>query len=182
MEPKQKSDSTKYVIGLIIIALVIVVSSLVGQKENRMQDATDTETNNGTGDAPASFITIPVPGEEDADEMVVAPATKEGAKEAVVTYTDESGFTPDHLTVKAGERVRFVNKSSGKMWVGADEHPTHMEYDGTSLREHCATTPRASFDQCGDGMEYSFTFAKTGSWNYHNHLRPAMAGVVVVAQ
>lgn len=102
------------------------------------------------------------------------------AKTVTVTYTD-SGFSPQTLTVSTGDTVRFVNQSSHGMWVGADEHPTHTEYDGTSRNEHCPDG--GSFDQCvsaGAGGIYEFTFTKPGTFGYHNHVRAADSGTVVV--
>ena len=71
------------------------------------------------------------------------------------------------------------------MWVGADEHPTHTEYDGTSTREHCSDgqTLGGSFDMCraavaGEFWEYTFT--KAGTFGYHNHVGASAVGTIVV--
>lgn len=98
-----------------------------------------------------------------------------------VTYT-EAGFSPASITVKKGESVTFVNEGDGRMWVGADEHPTHTEYDGTSRSEHCMGGASASFDQCGAGDSYTFTFTKVGTWGYHNHALANHTGTVVVTE
>ncbi len=102
----------------------------------------------------------------------------------VITLTG-TGFSPSTVTVARGETVRFVNDSSRGMWVGADEHPTHTEYDGTSTREHCAngTNTTGSFDQCtavqkGDFWDY--TFERSGTFGYHNHVGASNTGTVVV--
>jgi plastocyanin len=118
---------------------------------------TGTENPNATGDSPA------------------APAGS-----VTVTYTD-SGFSPKTLTVAPGTKVTFVNNSSHDMWVGSDVHPTHTEYDGTTLMQHCST--HSSFDQCGKasaGGTYSFTFGKAGTFGYHNHVQAADGGSVIV--
>lgn len=117
------------------------------------------------------------------------PATQETAPTAdarthTVTYTDE-GFAPATLTIALGDTVTFVNESGGDMWVGADEHPTHTSYDGTSTREHCAdgTNTTGSFDQCarsGSGSTWSYTFTKAGTFDYHNHARAADGGTIIV--
>lgn len=121
---------------------------------------------------------------ETATSTPVAPVAETPAAQTI-TYTDD-GFSPSTLTVAAGDTVTFVNNSSGRMWVGADEHPTHTEYDGTSTREHCsngtATSP-AVFDQCegvSAGTSWSFTFTKAGSFDYHNHARAADGGTIIV--
>lgn len=113
-----------------------------------------------------------------------AGATASPAIAATVTYTD-AGFSPSTVTIKAGETVRFTNNSAGGMWVGSDDHPTHTEYDGSSTREHCAngTATTDTFDQCtasASGTSYDYTFTKTGTWGYHNHVGSSKTGTVVV--
>lgn len=107
----------------------------------------------------------------------VAPAT--GGAE--VHYTT-AGFTPKSVTIKAGEKVTFVNDTSGPMWVAADEHPTHTEYDGSDRATHCSGTYSGAtpFDQCQPGSSYSFVFTKAGSFEYHNHSAAQFSGMVVV--
>lgn len=102
----------------------------------------------------------------------------------LVTLTD-SGFSPATVTVRAGETVRFVNQSSRGMWIGADEHPTHTEYDGTSTREHCADglNTNDSFDQCqqaASGSFWEYTFKKPGTFGFHNHVGASSIGTVIV--
>lgn len=102
-----------------------------------------------------------------------------------ITFSDD-GFSPSTITINAGDTVMFVNNSSSRMWVGADEHPTHTEYDGTSTREHCSNgnaTSDAVFDQCEGttaGSSWSFTFKKAGTFKYHNHTRASEGGTIIV--
>ncbi len=101
---------------------------------------------------------------------------------ALVRYTEE-GFTPATITVPVGTSIMFVNESGREMWVGADEHPTHTNYDGTSKNEHCVEGEvSASFDQCTRGDSYSFTFTKAGTFDYHDHVNASYRGTVVVTQ
>ncbi|MBP6868514.1 MAG: hypothetical protein KBC16_00180 [Candidatus Pacebacteria bacterium] len=99
---------------------------------------------------------------------------------------DGQGFSPTTLTVKAGETVTFVNQSTRGMWVGADEHPTHTSYDGSSTSQHCGKTGPVDatvFDQCiavQNGGSWSFTFTKVGSFDFHNHVAGGAHGTVVV--
>lgn len=99
-----------------------------------------------------------------------------------VTYTDQ-GFSPKSVTVPLGTTVTFVNQSSGGMWVASAKHPSHTVYAGTSLSEHCPDTTGTAFDECkadAAGVSYSFTFAKAGTWGYHNHVQAADFGSVTV--
>lgn len=173
MEPQQNtSDTTKYVVGIIIIALVIVGVSFAnrdkkpGGAENNSADKEVTEQTNAMG-------TI---GNENAEEAIITPAKNV----TEIVYTNANGFTPDEISIKVGDTVKFVNKSSDRMWVASDIHPTHEIYSDTTLKEHCPDTAGIAFDQCGAGDEYSFTFAKAGSWKFHNHARASMGGTITV--
>lgn len=98
---------------------------------------------------------------------------------ATVTYSS-SGFSPASVTIAKGGTVTFVSQSGG-MWVAADFHPTHGQYDGSDRATHCVAgfSPKP-FDQCATGGSYSFTFTKTGSFGYHNHAAAQMGGTVIV--
>jgi plastocyanin len=100
---------------------------------------------------------------------------------ATVTLTS-SGFTPKSVTIKKGGTITFKNESSGNMWVASAQHPTHTVYSGTTLQDHCDDATDTSFDQCKNGSTYSFTFDKTGTWNYHNHSVNDQFGTVVVVE
>lgn len=100
----------------------------------------------------------------------------------VVTYTDV-GYSPKTLRIKKGETVTFKNESSRSLWTASGVHPTHRLYSGTSLDKHCPDTSGTAFDACTGvvpGGAWSFTFAKTGTWNYHNHLNPSDIGTIAV--
>lgn len=92
------------------------------------------------------------------------------AARVVVTFTD-SGFSPKTVTVAAGSTVAFMNESGGSMWVASAIHPTHQLLPG--------------FDQLksvAKGGSYEYTFAKVGTWTYHNHVAPTQTGTVVVTK
>lgn len=102
------------------------------------------------------------------------------AMSAAVTYNGTS-FSPSTVTVKLGGTVTWTD-TSGQMWVASDPHPIHNGYDGTTRQEHCAPgyTGATPFDECTPGATYSFTFTKSGSWGYHDHLNHSALGTVVV--
>ena len=98
-----------------------------------------------------------------ADEPL-APA----AKTVTITYTD-SGFSPSAITINKGDTVKFVNQSSGAMWVASAPHPQHTDY--------------AAFDEkqgVSKGGTYSFTFDRVGVHKFHNHLNSSRFGSVTV--
>jgi plastocyanin len=104
------------------------------------------------------------------------------ANSSNVVYLTASGFQPSELTIEQGETVTWINNASGPMWVGSDRHPTHTQYEGTTLSEHCQNGDQSSaaFDQCSTGDRFSFTFEKTGEWGYHNHENAGQTGTVIV--
>jgi len=126
------------------------------------QDTTPTATDNGTQ------VGVDV-------NVNTAPMT------ATVTYSGSS-FSPQEVTIKKGGTVTWKNASGANMWVASAQHPTHIVYSGTSRTEHCPDTSRTAFDQCVGGGDYSFTFAKTGTWGYHDHLNPSAFGKIVVVE
>lgn len=100
---------------------------------------------------------------------------------ATVTLT-ASGFSPSTVTIKEGQSVTFVNKTSSDMWIASDDHPDHIDYDGTSKDTHCApgyAGPKP-FDECGTATSYTFTFTKAGTFGYHNHADHDLKGTVIV--
>lgn len=99
---------------------------------------------------------------------------------ATVTYNGRT-FSPATVTIQQGGTVTFTD-TAGTMWVAADEHPTHTDYDGTSKAQHCASgyAGEKPFDQCTPGASYSFVFKKVGTIEYHDHLNAGAEGVVVV--
>ncbi|HEY4527511.1 MAG TPA: DUF5667 domain-containing protein, partial [Candidatus Paceibacterota bacterium] len=83
----------------------------------------------------------------------------------------EAGFNPKELKIKKGDTVIWTNASSRQVWPASAVHPTHQELPGfDSLRG-------ISADE-----SYSFRFDKPGSWRYHDHLNPALTGVVQVSE
>lgn len=122
-----------------------------------------------------------------ADLSQTPPASApENPASASVSYTDQ-GFSPASVTIANGQTVTWTNNSTGMLWVASDPHPEHSGYDGTTKSEHCAAdySGATPFDSCTviqPGQSYSFTFAKAGSWGYHNHMNDDMSGTVVVTQ
>lgn len=87
---------------------------------------------------------------------------------AKVRYTDK-GFVPDKVEVPVGSTVEFTNESNTDMWVASIPHPAH--------------TKLPTFDQFRlykKGAIYRYVFEKKGTWEYHDHIKPTLGGVVSV--
>lgn len=177
--------NTKTIVTIIVLAVLIGGGFLIlnqqrpaGENEyyNEYPDsnAGDTDVPPVNDDVGAPSAGSPTTSESPEAPAVPAPSTVE------VMYTPQ-GFSPSVVTIAKGDTVRFVNESGSTMWVASAKHPTHTVYDGTALSEHCtASGASSSFDQCQAGDEYSFTFEKTGTWTYHDHVHPSNIGKVIV--
>lgn len=165
--------------AVTIIALIIVLAG--GWWFISSQPPATTDININTGANAAG--TMPEGSEMPDNGMVGGDADAgAGATTGVVVRYGASGFTPATVTIQAGQKVTFVNDTTGPMWVGADEHPTHTEYDGTDRATHCSGsyTGPTPFDQCMAGASYTYVFTKAGTFDYHNHSAAQFGGTVVV--
>lgn len=120
----------------------------------------------------------------DSNPVSVSTASLEAEQKSGLTIImNDSGFSPDALSIQKGATVTFENKSSSNFWPASAMHPTHTVYSGTSLNEHCPDTENISFDSCGSlppGSSWTFKFNKTGTWGYHDHLRASFTGKIIV--
>jgi plastocyanin len=81
----------------------------------------------------------------------------------------EDGYEPADVTIKAGQAIRFINKSSGNRWPASNIHPTHEIYPEFDPKK--AIQP---------GESWAFTFRNKGTWRMHDHLLSYMKGVITV--
>lgn len=79
-----------------------------------------------------------------------------------------AGFEPATLTIKAGDKVTWVNKSGADATVNSSPHPAHTDY------------PPLNLGTFSEGGTLVLTFDKVGTYKYHNHLNPGQFGTVVV--
>lgn len=90
-------------------------------------------------------------------------------KEIVINVT-EKGFSPQTVTIKAGTRVVWINRTKGTVTVNSDKHPTNLLYPPLNLGEF------------GKGSSVQLVFDKPGKFTYHNYLIPSQTGTVVVVK
>lgn len=89
--------------------------------------------------------------------------------EAATMGMDETGFSPQTITVKAGTTVSFVNNGQAKHWPASAVHPTHQVLPGFDAKRGLET-----------GETYAFTFTQTGTWACHDHLNPRFTCSITV--
>ena len=152
------TKNTYFVIGLV---LVLIIAGLVFIKQKG-----GGEVLAPTGEE--SAVTEKT-GQASEGNQLASPAPQSpGPATQTITYAD-SGFSPQSLTIKAGDTVIFKNNSDGDFWPASGPHPAHTNYPEFDAKKAIST-----------GGSYSFTFTRTGSWKYHNHLNPASTGTIVV--
>lgn len=122
-------------------------------------------------------ISAPVEEEpEPAPARVMVPA------EYTIEMTAD-GFSPDTITINAGDTIVWANKEDMPRWPASAVHPTHQAYPGSGIVKCNTPAENTIFDACSRILSegsYSFTFTEKGSWPYHDHLKPRFTGVVVV--
>lgn len=132
--------------GGIVLVVVVLVLALSGQ----------------------SKTTTPQPVQPSGQtQQTQTPQTIDRGVEKTVTVT-ESGFEPSTITIKAGTRVLWMNKSGKTVTVNSDQHPTHKLYPFLNL---------GAFD---NGSSVQIVFDKPGTYTYHDHLNPSHTGKVMV--
>ncbi|MFB6246200.1 MAG: hypothetical protein ABEI74_01245 [Candidatus Pacearchaeota archaeon] len=154
---KNKSGQAA-VIGLIVIVLVavgIIIFSGGGGSPEASGSSTGSSGNSGSGSKSTHTIKM-----------------------------TSGGFSPSTLSIDKGDTVVFKNTGGSPVWPAINRHPTHTQYDGTSTSEHCSDgAGQDTLDACKGvrpGNTYKFTFDKTGSWSFHDHLAPANGGTITV--
>lgn len=136
------------VIGIIVYGLVYYF--VFAKKGNNLYN----QGNYQTQISPAPTLTT----------QTTPPAASE---QSAVTLT-QNGFSPSTITVKAGTKVMWTNKSGEAATVNSDPHPVHTDY------------PPLNLGSFSDGGTLSLTFDKPGRYGYHNHLNPGERGTVIV--
>lgn len=133
----------------IIIALLVITLFIFAKK------SPDTP-NGGTQPTPTN-----------SDQLPTNSTNSTNSNQVTVTVTT-SGFQPETVTIKAGEKVVWVNQSGAVSNVSSAKHPTHLIY------------PPLNLGDFGNGASVSLSFDKPGTYTYHNHLNPTEVGTVVV--
>ena len=99
-------------------------------------------------------------------QQLTSPYIKPG-KNTIVMLADR--YEPSNLTIKKGERIKFINDDNEDHWPASDNHPSHEIYSAFDPRRPLIA-----------GTEWEFTFNEIGDWEYHDHLYPGIRGRITV--
>jgi plastocyanin len=92
---------------------------------------------------------------------LTAAAPSAGTATGAVVHIRDDAFVPASLTIKAGDKVTFVNDDDDAHTATADD----MSWDSEGLNQ---------------GQKWTHAFAKAGKVAYHCTVHPMMHGTLVV--
>lgn len=101
-----------------------------------------------------------------SSKTVRSSVPKGQTHEVVLT---ENGFSPQEITIKPGDLLKFRTTMSEPFWPASDLHPTHGIYPEFDPLE-----------PVDPDKAWTFQFQKSGKWKFHDHLQPVFRGVVIV--
>ena len=81
----------------------------------------------------------------------------------------ENGFTPNEITIKPGDSIKFTTELNEPFWPASNLHPTHGIYPEFDPQRPIEAT-----------SSWTFQFLKLGIWKYHDHLNPYLRGTIIV--
>lgn len=140
-------------IGLVVVVLAILLGWYFLQSQKTQAPTPYPQA------SPAASPQTP------ATESAV---TTEAMEENVVKVSS-SGFSPQSITIKAGESVTWVNENSEDHQVQSAIHPTHQLYP-----------PLNTVGLIKSAEKKSLSFPEAGTYKYHDHLNPSLTASITV--
>jgi plastocyanin len=160
----------KTILGVIVV-IVVVVGAVFFM--NQKADAPTSENNQQTPTPSPTPTPVPnpTPGPSDAPVPTPTPTPTSTAPKTYDISATDAGYTPATLTIKKGDTVKFTNNGTKLNWPASAPHPTHTDYPEFDPKKGIAV-----------GSSWSFTFTKTGTWRFHDHLNPTHFGSITVTE
>lgn len=93
---------------------------------------------------------------------------KSGEPKTYKIELEDDGFKTTSLTIAVGDSVTFEVKDEGSYQVRSGPHPVHSDL------------PELDSGAVGKGAKYSFTFKKSGTFRFHDHLHTSFTGTITV--
>lgn len=170
----------KYIIGLVIIAVVVFIGFWAGKEkviapadnQNGVVPSTATQkpvsssTVKTVPKKPVTTVQSKTPTKTTSVTVATTPSVLPDGS-YLVTYT-ASGFVPPVIEIKPGKSVHFVNNSNKAMRIASQE-PNSQVYGELNQGK-----------TVGKGGTYDFTFLQAGEWKYMNRSNSIDTGVIVV--
>lgn len=121
---------------------------------------------------PVTYNAAPAPAPASAPKPAASTPKSSVTKPAGPVVTVEmvpDAFSPQTLAIALGTTVRFVNKDKVARWPASGLHPVHDICPGFDSKQSIKP-----------GGSYSFTFTVAKQCPMHDHLNPAIRGIIVV--
>ena len=166
-----KNDSSKYIIGALVVILAIYGGFSMGKKSAQAPEMEAVMMEEGVEETATTTETTTTPAKTTTTSGYVAPKTttptvlKDGSY--LVSYTS-TGFSPRTITISVGKSVHFSNVSSKAMSITTTE-PNSLVYRELNQSK-----------TVGRGGSFDYTFLTAGTWNYMNRNNPSDKGTIVV--
>jgi plastocyanin len=144
----------KTILGVIVV-IVVVAGAIFYMNKDNPTDGTQTPS--------------PTPSQTPSPQPTPSPSSTQPQTHEI-SMTD-AAYAPSALTVKKGDTVKFTNNGTKANWPASAPHPTHTDYPEFDPKVGVAV-----------GQSWSFTFTKTGTWRFHDHLNPTRFGSITVTE
>lgn len=142
---------------MLMVLAITVIGAGCGQQSSTNSNTTNTSTVTNT----------PPINSRTTGSFSTKPTTEEELERVTISG---SGVDRPSITVSLGDRVEFRNADEVRHFIASDPHPTHTDLPG--------------FEQdIAAGGNYIFTFARRGTFRYHDHNLPndaSFKGTIIV--
>ncbi|MBI2669918.1 MAG: hypothetical protein HYX20_02155 [Candidatus Yanofskybacteria bacterium] len=154
----------KALLIFIIVAGIIAAVAAFKNKTAIAPEQTESPT------ASASISPSPTVSVTDNTTATVSPTVSITPKSQTMIINFANGTaTPNIVTIKAGDTVKFVNSNSTLHWPASGVHPTHQICPGFD-----------ALHGLNNGESYSFKFNEAKTCPWHDHLNPSIKGQIVI--
>lgn len=104
--------------------------------------------------------------------LIIAAKSRPAVSEAVPSVVvSETGFRPQTIKIKKGQRVTWINQDANPHQISADPHPS-----GDLLPTLKSREPLLQYET------YTAIFEKSGTFTYHDFLNPVEFQATVIVE
>lgn len=100
--------------------------------------------------------------------FLILASDEEPVSRVVEVRIAKQGFVPSTLAVEAGTSVVWVNNTDGLHQIISNPHASHDDL------------PDFKSEILNNGQTYEYMFEESGSFNYHDEIKPTLNGTIKV--
>ncbi len=113
----------------------------------------------------------PTVNSQNTQEQTTATTTADTSESVTIAFTD-SGFDPISTAVKSGGEITWTNNSKSTVEIGSNPHPGHTDNQDITGNKFVI--------ELAPGESSTVTVTKSGTFGFHDHLKPSFKGTVIV--